>query len=319
MRIGLLAASRISVRAVVEPANSLDGVVVAAVAARSEDRAREFANRHGIPVAYGSYEEMLADSSLEAIYIGTPNSLHAPWAIECLEAGHHVLCEKPLAGNARDARTMVETSIRTGKVLMEAFHWRFHRFAEEMITITSRLNRPVEIETVFSVPDVPKDNIRYQFHLGGGALMDLGCYNVHWLRTILGEPVQIDAETDVTVAGVDDTTRATLRFEDGSVGTINASFVEPDLQWFLRATSDNGWVHAENPLAPQDGNRLEWDIDGEPGEIEVGGPSSYEAQLAAFAAAVRGDRSLRISFEDSINNMTVIDRIYEAAGLEPRP
>lgn len=319
MRIGLLAASRISVRAIIEPATVLDGVEVAAVAARSIERAERFAEAHRIPVAYGSYEELVADSTLDAVYIGTPNSLHASWAIKCLEAGHHVLCEKPLAGNAEDARKMADVSRRTGRVLMEAFHWRFHGFAEEMIATTSRLNRPTEIETVFNVPDVPKDNIRYQHHLGGGALMDLGCYNLHWLRTILGEPTDVVAEMEVSIEEVDDTTRATLSFEDGSVGTITTSFVEPELEWYLKARSDNGWVHAENPLAPQNGNRLRWEIDGKTGDIEVGGPSSYEAQLAAFAALASGENAPTISLEDSINNMTVIDRIYQAAGLGPRP
>lgn len=318
MQIGLLAASRIAVPAVIEPSASV-GVRVAAVGARSLDRARDYAQAHGIERAYGSYEDLLADKTLDAIYIGTPNSLHAEWTIAALEAGHHVLCEKPLAGNAADARRMVETAHRTGRTLMEAFHWRFHRYASELIDVVARLVRPLAIETEFVVPNVPKDNIRYQYGLGGGALMDLGCYNVHWIRTLLGEPSTIDAEMDVTVEGVDDTTRATLGFEDGSTARIIASFAGDELSWYLNAIGQNGHIEAQNPLAPQRGNKLTWNIDGRSGDEEVGGPSSYQAQLRAFVAIVTEDADQLVTHKDSINNMIVVDEMYHSAGLDPRP
>lgn len=318
MRFGLLAASRIAVPAIIEPAEAA-GVTVAAVAARSRERAEEYAETHAIESAHGSYAELLDDDSLDAVYIGTPNSLHASWTIAALEAGRHVLCEKPLAGNADDARRVVEVADRTGMVLMEAFHWRFHGFAGRMIGAVSRLERPISLETEFTVPGVPHDNIRYQYDLGGGSLMDLGCYNLHWVRTILGEPAAIDAEMDVTIDEVDDTVRATLSYEDGSEARVKASFVGPDLVWNLSARGRNGTVMAMNPLAPQRGNRLTWDINGEEGDIEVGGPSSYQAQLGSFVETVATGAQPLVTHEDSIRNMELIDRLYTAAGLSLRP
>ena len=318
VRIGLLAASRISVRAVIEPAAVL-GIQVAAVAARTEDRAQAFAALHSIPAAHSSYEAILSDSSLDAIYIGTPASLHAEWAIAGLEAGHHVLCEKPIAGNEPDTRQMAAVAASTGLVLMEAMHWRYHAFADALIDLVARLEGPVEADAVFVVPDIPEDDIRYRYHLGGGALMDLGCYPLHWLRTLLGEPTDIEAEMEFTEEGVDHTAMGRLSFGDGSTGRTSASFVGSEIQCFLHVSAANGTVLAENPVAPQNGNRLAWDIDGDHGEVSVGGPSTYEAQLAAFASVVSGDSEPKVSIDDSINNMAVIDEMYRSAGLEPRP
>ena len=318
MRIGLLAASRIAVPAVIEPAATVSDVEVAAVAARDRSRAEEYAAKHGIPVAYGDYDRLLEDKNIDAIYVATPASLHAEWTIKALESGYHVLCEKPFAGNATDAKRMADAAERTDRVLMEAFHWRFHRFAEEMIARVNSLERPLEVRAEFSGM-VPKDNIRYQFDIGGGALMDLGCYPLHWIRTLLGEPSAVSAEMDVTVPGVDDTTRAKLAFPDGSIADFVASMQSEELVWRLDAQGSNGRVFANNPLAPQEGNRLEWEINGDSGDTEVGGPSTYEAQLMAFREVVSGTEEPLVTLSDSVGNMEVIDSLYRSAGLEPRP
>lgn len=318
MRIGLLSASRISTLAVIAPALDNDRVEVGAVAARDSSRAETFAREHGIPVSYGSYEDLLADDSLDTIYVATPASLHAPWAIAALRAGKNVLCEKPLAGNATDARAMFDVARETGGVLMEGFHWRFHPFADRMLAEISRLTRPVEIETEFSIQDMPKTDIRYQFDLGGGALMDLGCYLVHWVRTLLGEPTTIEAEMSTTISEVDDTTVATLAFEDGSRALLRTSMVGDDIR-VLTASGANGTVRADNPLHPYEGNRLSWTIDGADGEEEVPGPTTFQAQLQSFVELVEDGGPQLITPEDSIANMEVIDAIYRNAGMKPRP
>lgn len=319
MRIGLLSASRISTSAVIEPAGKRDDVEIAAVGARSASRAERFAAAHGIPRFYGSYEELIADESLDAIYVSTPASLHATWAIAGVEAGRDVLCEKPFAGNAVDARRMVDAAVPTGRVLLEAFHWRFHAFAERMIEVVGRLERPLTVEAEFSIPSPPRTDIRYQLPLGGGALMDLGCYPIYWIRALLGEPTTVDAEMEVTVDGVDDTTRGSMVYEDGSNARIVTSMVESEVIRYLTARGANGTVHAENPLAPQEGNRISWDIDGSTGEEVVGGPSTYEAQLEAFVKAVTDHAPAPVTGEDSVANMAVIDEMYRKAGLDPRP
>lgn len=319
MRIGLLAASRISRLAMIAPAREDEGVEVGAVGARSAQRAWEFAATHDIPVAYGSYEELLRDDSLDAIYISTPASLHAKWSIAALDAGFHVLCEKPIAGNATDAKRMFETANRVGRVLMEGFHWRFHPFADRMIEVVGRLQRPISIETEFSIPPIPKSNIRYQLELGGGALMDLGCYNVHWVRTLLEEPDHVKAEMTSTVPGVDETTTAELSYEDGSRATIRTSMVGDADARTLTASAANGHVRALNPLHPYEGNRLTWDVDGQAGEEEVDGPTTFAAQLESFVSVVEDGADQLVTGEDSIANMTVIDALYRSAGLDPRP
>lgn len=319
MRIGLLAASRISRLAMLAPARENDRVEVGAVAARSGPRAEEFAATHDIPVAYGRYEDLLQDESLDAIYVSTPASLHARWSIASLEAGFHVLCEKPIAGNAADAKRMFETASRVGRVLMEGFHWRFHPFADRMIQEVGMLQRPIAIETEFSIPPIPKSNIRYQLELGGGALMDLGCYNVHWVRTLLGEPDHVEAEMTSAIPGVDETTSAELTYEDGSRASIRTSMVgEADVRT-LSASAANGHVQALNPLHPYEGNRLTWDVDGRAGQEEIDGPTTFAAQLENFVSVVEDGADPLVTGEDSIANMTVIDALYRSAGLDPRP
>lgn len=319
MRLGLLAASRIARLAVIAPARENDRVEIGAVAARTAERAESFAETYDIPMAYGSYADLLQDDSLDAIYVSTPASLHARWSIAALEAGRHVLCEKPIAGNATDARRMFEAADDHERILMEGFHWRFHPFADRMLSEVGRLQRPVAIDTEFSIPAIPQSNIRYQLHLGGGALMDLGCYNVHWVRTLLGEPDRVEAEMDTTVPGVDDVTRAELRYADGSRAVIRTSMVGDSDVRFLSARADNGHVEAVNPLHPYEGNRLSWEIDGEAGEEEVDGPTTFAAQLENFVSAVEDGAEQLVTGDDSIANMEVIDFLYSSAGLEPRP
>ncbi len=319
MRIGLLAASQISKPAMIDPAEANDRVEVAAVAARSIERAEAFAATHDIPVAYGSYHDLLADDSLDAIYVSTPASLHSEWSIAALLAGRHVLCEKPVAGNAAAARRMFETATEVDRVIMEGFHWRHHPFAERMIYEVAKLSRPVTIETEFSIPQIPRSNIRYQLPLGGGALMDLGCYNVHWVRTLLGEPETIEAEMETTTPGVDDTTTGMMRFADGSVARIRCSMSAADDIRVLEASASNGWVRADNPLHPYEGNRLAWEIDRSTGEEEVPGPTTFEAQLQSFVELVEDGGPRVVTAQDSIANMEVIDAMYRSAGLDPRP
>ena len=319
MRIGLLAASRISKPAMIMPAKGNERVEVAAVAARSIGRAEEFASDNDIPIAYGSYDELLADASVDSIYISTPASLHAEWSIAALRAGKHVLCEKPIAGNAADARRMFDRANVTGRVLMEAFHWRFHPFADRMIGEVGKLSGPVTIETEFSIPQIPRSDIRYQLALGGGALMDLGCYTVHWVRTLLGEPETVDATMEATTPGVDDTTRGVLAYGDGSVGRMRCSMSGTSDVRVLEATASNGRVRALNPLHPYEGNLLTWEIDGVSGEEEVPGPTTFEAQLKSFVELVEDDGPQLITPEDSIANMETIDAMYRNAGFDPRP
>jgi predicted dehydrogenase len=192
LRIGALGAARIAPTALLRPAGRLPEVSVTAVAARNPERARQFAAAQGIPRAHERYQALLDDPDLDAVYIALPNGLHGQWTIAALEAGKHVLCEKPFTANAEEAESVAAVARRTGLVAMEAFHYRYHSLTRRMLDIigSGELGEVRRIETAFCIPLLALNNIRWDFSLAGGALMDVGCYAVHILRTLAGaEPV----------------------------------------------------------------------------------------------------------------------------------
>ena len=188
--MGTLGSSRISLPALIEPAASVPEVTVAAVAARDKSRADAFALRHGIPTAYGSYEELLADPDIDAIYNPLPNSQHGPWTLQAIAAGKHVLCEKPFASNADEAAQVADAAAASGLVVMEAMHYRYHPLTRRLSELVAELGPVQHLQcwTSFAIAD--PDDIRYDFDLGGGALMDGGCYAIDCLRLLgaSGEP-----------------------------------------------------------------------------------------------------------------------------------
>src|SRR5688572_8381352 len=179
IRIGILGAARIAPRGIVTPADDTLGAEVVAVAARDIDRARDFAAKHSIPMAFGSYGEMIARDDIDMVYVALPPSLHLRWCVAALADGKHVLVEKPFAMNAEEAAQLVAASRASGKHLVEAFHYRFHPLFERALSIvrSGRLGRLRHIEADFNVSIPNKEGeLRYTESLGGGALMDLGCY-----------------------------------------------------------------------------------------------------------------------------------------------
>ena len=184
LRIGTLGSSRISQPALIEPSASVPEVTVAAVAARDLPRAEAFALRYGIPKAYGSYQEMLDDPDVDAIYNPLPNSLHGPWTLRAIAAGKHVLCEKPFASNADEAAQVAQAASASGLVVMEAMHYRYHPLTRRLCEVVAELGgaRHLQAWTSFAISN--PDDIRYDFSLGGGALMDGGCYAIDCLRLL---------------------------------------------------------------------------------------------------------------------------------------
>src|ERR1700736_1762360 len=184
LRIGTLGSSRISQPALIEPAASVPEVIVAAAAARDLARAEAYALRQGLEKAYGSYEELLADPDIDAVYNPLPNSLHGPWTLRAIAAGKHVLCEKPFASNADEAAQVADAAAASGLVVMEAMHYRYHPLTRRLSELVAGLGpvRHIQCWTSFAIRD-PND-IRYDFDLGGGALMDGGCYAIDCLRLL---------------------------------------------------------------------------------------------------------------------------------------
>ena len=319
VRIGILGAARIAPAALIKPARDNPEVVVVAVAARDGDRARAFATKHGIARAHASYEALIADPDVDAVYNPLPNGLHGRWTRAALAAGKHVLCEKPLTANADEAREIAALAAKSDRVVMEAFHYRYHpsilRFAQ--VIASGELGKLERVETASCFPLPKFSDIRYDYSLAGGATMDLGCYAVDMARIFGGStPEVIWARAQLRGPQVDRAMTAELRFAAGHTGRLRCSMWSSDLPRFsAKVIGDRGELKL-NPLVPfqrfsvrsADGKRVE----------RFPARASYAYQLDAFAAAALRGEPVATTPEDAIENMTVIDAIYRAAGLPLR-
>jgi len=322
LRIGVLGAANITPMALIRPARQVPEVQVAAVAARDVQRARKFAQRHGIARVHPSYAALLADGELDAVYNPLPNGLHAAWSIRALEAGKHVLCEKPLAANAADAERMVAAARQNGRRLIEAFHYRYHPLAARLreVVDSGALGAVRHIEAHFCIPILRGSDIRYDYDLAGGATMDTGCYTIHLIRFLAGaEPEVVGARAKLLTPQVDRRMDADLRFADGCTARLSCSLWSSSIfRMSASVAGDDGRLDVFNPIAPQFYNRLRVTSGGRTSAERVRGDASYTHQLRAVAAALRSGEPLPTEGEDSIANMRVIDAIYRAAGLPLR-
>jgi predicted dehydrogenase len=318
LRIGILGAARIAPMALLQPARRVGGVRVLAVAARDPARAGAFAARHGIPRVHPSYEALLDDAEIEAIYNPLPNSLHAVWTIRALDAGKHVLCEKPFAANAAEAEAMAAAAVRTRLVLMEAFHYRYHALFARMrgILEAGELGAVRHLEASFCVPILRRADIRWRADLAGGALMDAGCYTMHLLRHLAGaEPEVVSARAIWTKGGVDRWLTADLRFPQGRTARLTCALLSAAfIRVSARVTGDAGTLGVINPIAPQFFHRLRV-VNRAGRRVErVAGAPTYDEQLRAFVAAVRRGAPFPTNPSDAVANMRAIDAAYAAAG-----
>jgi predicted dehydrogenase len=323
LRIGCLGAARIAPAALIKPCRSNDRVVCAAVAARDPVRARAFAAKHEINKVHESYEALLADDEIDAIYNPLPNGLHGVWTLRALANGKHVLCEKPFTANADEAQKVAEAAEASGLVVMEAFHWRYHPMAARMLQVIAggELGEIRHIEAALCFPLPRFKDIRWQLPLAGGALMDAGCYPVHMVRTLAGsEPTVVRASAKLHSVGVDRRMESEFTFADGRTGRILASMWSSTLlRMRLAVTGSRATMKVFNPTTPHMFNRLS--ISGKNGKHHerVQGAATYNYQLEAFRAAVQEGVPTLTPPADAVANMRVIDAIYLAAGLKPRP
>ena len=322
LRIGVLGAARITNQALVKPAQRIDDVEVVAVAARDRSRADRYAAKRGIPRVLGSYDELIADPNIDAIYNPLPNGLHGRWTIAALEAGKHVLCEKPFTANAEEAEQVAAVAERTGLVCMEAFHYRYHPLFRRLIEIVrnGELGSVERIETWMCIPLLPKGDIRWNLSLAGGTLMDVGCYAIHMLRSLAGaEPEVVSATARERSPGVDRYAEADLRLPDGSAGHILVSMLSRKLVSLgLRVTGDKGELRVLNATAPQLYHRVSVKTAAGKRREKFTRKPTYLFQLQAFSGAVLRDEPVITNTRDAIANMRVIDAVYRAAGMQPR-
>jgi xylose dehydrogenase (NAD/NADP) len=312
VRWGVVSTARINDK-VLEGARQASGVDVVAVGSRDRTRGEEFAARHGIPRVHGSYEELLADGDIEAVYIPLPNSLHVPWSVKALEAGKHVLCEKPLTRRAADAEAAFDAAESAGRLLMEAFMWRYHPQTEELVRRAREIGplRVVRAAFGFTLAAADTGNVRIRPELEGGALMDVGCYCVSALRLLCGEPVAATAQT-VDRQGVDGRFVGTLRFDGDVLGVLDCGFDVPNLGK-LEVVGADGTLIAEDPWHGVSPRLTLRRPDGEVEEIPVAAAQPYRLELEDFSRAVRGGDPPRLGRADAVGQARAIEMLYASA------
>jgi len=297
---------------------------VYALASRSPERARQVATQNKIPRVYDSYDKLLTDSQIQAIYIPLPNHLHHPWALNALKAGKHVLCEKPLACNAVQALEMADTAREMGLLLMEAFMYRFHprsKRIKEMVAGgsigTPRLVRSAFCYTMGKKLLGSSKGARMNPEMGGGALLDVGCYSVSVARWLFGcEPTRVQGQAVYHPAGVDVHFAGVLRFSDQGLATVEASFVSALQQTYTVVGSRGAIELPHNAFIPweKDAVFIVRDKDEEEGKQHVvSGADEYQLMVEHFAEAVLGRAPLAYVPDDSVLNMKVLDALAQTA------
>jgi len=321
IRFGILGAARIAPDALIKAAQNVPDADVVAVAARDPKRAREFADAHSIARVLATYDELVNDPELDVIYNPLPNSLHCEWTIAALRAGKHVLCEKPLASNALEAERMAQAADETGKILGEAFHYRYHPLADRIRALMTdgTLGRLVHVEGQFSVP-IPETNIRFDWSLAGGATMDLGCYPLHMIRYFSGLAASVvSAKAETGPKNIDIAMEVDLELAGGVTAKMTCAMKKDSpLRASFMARGDRGELRVTNPIGPHRGHQLIVKTGAGEKTETVPGDTTFTHQLRAFIKAVRGEAKFPTDGTEGIINMRVIDDVYRAAGLPPR-
>jgi predicted dehydrogenase len=317
IRIGILGAAKIAPRAVIETARTRPQVEISCVAARDPDHARAFAEVHAIPDIAASYEALVNRDDVDLVYVALPAGLHAQWSIRALQAGKAVLCEKPFALDEAQARAMVEAAAIAGRPLLEAFHYIHHPVMTRALQLVEEgaIGRLVWAEGVFAVPIAySPDELRWRPELGGGALMDLGCYAVHALRRATGDEPVVRSASAVMRHGVDAAMEARLWFPSAGVSAaISCSMVSAGLDARLTLTGAEGRIDITNFMAPQIGCRFGLEC-GERRETLLVDPTpTFAFQLDHLIDVMQGQAQPRVGGTDSIATMRAIDAIKAKA------
>ena len=312
VRWGFLSTAHINDRLLSGAADS-DRVDVIAVASRDAARAEAYASERGIERAYGTYEELLADPDVEAVYISLPNSLHVEWSIRALKAGKHVLCEKPLSRRAEDVERAFDAADRADRLLMEAFMYRHNPQTAKLVELVSggAVGRLRLVRAAFSFRLADADNVRLNASLDGGGLMDVGCYCVSGLRLLGGEPEQVYGEQVISQSGVDELFTGTMRLHGDVLAQFDAGLVVSERDE-LEAIGEEGSLflddpwHCERPvieLRTADGME----------EIAVAPADSYRLQLENISNAIRGEAEPLLGRDDAVGQARAIEALYRSA------
>jgi D-xylose 1-dehydrogenase (NADP+, D-xylono-1,5-lactone-forming) len=313
LRLGLLSTAHINEK-LAAGAALVDSVDVVAVASRSPERASEQAAQLGVDRALGSYEELLADPDVDAVYISLPNSMHVEWSVRALEAGKHVLCEKPMARSVEEVERAFDAAEAAGRVLTEAFMWRYHPQALRLVSLVPRVGelRVVRAQFSFALGSLePASNIRLSGELEGGALMDVGSYCVSAARTVTGaEPVavtgqQVTGEVDIRFVG-------TLRFPGDVLAHFDCGVDTAD-RAELEVVGSEGRLLLRDPFHSREPVIEVLGADGSLERVEVERENPYACELRDFAGAVAGSHEPRLGRADAVGQAATIAALYRSA------
>jgi len=313
VRWGIIGTANIA-RKIIRGIGQSRSSMVNAVASRDWSRAVEFAKEQGIPQPFGSYESLLNSHEIDAVYNPLPNSMHAEWTIRAMEAGKPVLCEKPFAATAAEAREMVEVSKRTGMLLAEAFMNRYHPVYDRVFELidSGAIGQVTTIDSTFSWRLTDRNEIPASSDLAGGSLMDVGCYCVNLSRMIAGvEPSRAFAFERRT--SVDDTLVGVLEFPNGVLARFESS-IESYHRRRAEIRGTDGAIVIDDPWTPgEDQARIFVQRNKKEETIVAPGANVYQLEIEAFVRALRTREPLRWPPEDGVKNMAAIDALYESA------
>jgi xylose dehydrogenase (NAD/NADP) len=311
---GLLSTARIN-RALIPPLRASKRNQLLAVASRTQDSADKYARKWEIPRAYGSYESLLADPEIDVIYNPLPNHLHAEWTIKALEAGKHVLCEKPLALNVDEVDAIQSAAREHGHVVAEAFMYRHHpqTLKVQELVKNGSLGTLQLIRGSFSYVLSHEADVRLDPAMGGGSIWDVGCYPISYARNVLGaDPREVFGWQVTGPTGIDETFVGQMRFDNDVLAQFDCSFVVP-LRWFMEIVGSEGVLNIPSPFKPQTDEKIYLTRGDKSETIKVKGQELYIGEVEDMADAILLGHEPRISLEDSRANVTVISALVESA------
>jgi predicted dehydrogenase len=306
---------------VIPPAHASDRVELVGVASRDRTRAEAYAREWEIPRAYGSYEELLADEEIEAVYVSLPNNLHCEWSIHAVEAGKHVLCEKPMGKRTAEVEAAFDAAERAGRVLSEAFMYRHNPQARRLRALLDdgAIGEVRVVRACFSFKLLDPQNIRLRTDVEGGSLMDVGCYCVNGSRLIAGEPELAFGQQLIGPTGTDWVFTGSLRFPGEVFGSFDCGTALP-MRDELEAVGTEGSLFLDDPwhgrkpvIELHRGDVVE--------RFELEQVDSYRLELENVSAAIRGEAELLLGREDAVGNARVLEALDASAesGLPVEP
>jgi predicted dehydrogenase len=300
-------------RKVIPGAHASEKVDLVAVASRDQARADAYAREWGIPRAYGSYEALLADSEIEAVYISLPNTMHVEWSIKVVEAGKHVLCEKPFTRHAEEVDVAFNAADRAGRMLSEAFMYRHNPQTKKLVELVEQgaVGELRLVRSAFSYGLYDEDNIRLRTDVEGGSLMDVGCYNVSGSRLLGGEPERVWGEAWYGPSGTDWVFTGTMRFPGDVIATFDCGTAMAERDE-LEAIGSEGSLFLDDPWhcnKPVIELRRGGDVE----RIEVEHQDSYRLELENLSDAIRGEAELLLGREDALGQARVLEALHVSA------